>query len=206
MLLIGCTGGIGSGKSTLAAILRRRGAIVADAEHFARQALEPGREAVEEVVAHFGAGIVTEGGAIDRQALAAVVFADASARRALEAIVHPFVRNAIFAIFDANRETDHVVVLDAPLLVESGRRDRYGLDGVIVVDAPEDVALERLVALRQMDEADARARMRAQASRADRLARADFVVLNVGTLAELEEMADRAWAWISGLRAERDGR
>jgi dephospho-CoA kinase len=153
------------------------------------------------VVQRFGEDLTGAGGEIDRAALATVVFADAAARRDLEAIVHPAVGHVILARLGEEAATDHVVVLDVPLLVESGGRRRYPVDGVLVVDAPEDVAIDRLVRVRGMTEEEARARIASQANRAERLAAADFVILNTGTIEELAAMVEEAWRWMGSLRA-----
>jgi dephospho-CoA kinase len=194
MLVLGLTGGIGSGKSTVASLLARRGAVIVDADALAREAVAPGTPGLSEVVARFGAEVVGAGGALDRGALAGMVFTDASALADLNAIVHPWVRAAIaerLAALDGGT-FDGVVVLEIPLLVESGRS--YGASKVIVVDCPEEVALRRLVEERGMDEGDARRRMAAQVSRADRLAAADVVIDNSGSLADLERRVDEMWA------------
>jgi len=198
--VVGLTGGIGSGKSTVASLLARRGAVVVDADALARDAVAPGTPGLSEVVARFGAAVVGARGELDRGALAAVVFADAAALADLNAIVHPWVRAAIaerLAGLDGGA-FDGVVVLEIPLLVESGRS--YGASKVIVVDCPEDVALRRLVEERGMDEGDARRRMAAQVSRADRLAAADVVIDNSGSLAELERQVGEVWAGLVGDR------
>ncbi|MGO9581655.1 MAG: dephospho-CoA kinase [Acidimicrobiales bacterium] len=200
MIVVGLTGGIGSGKSTVAAMLAERGAVLIDADEVAREVVEPGRPAYAKVVERFGAGVVAPDGSLDRPALAAVVFDDPAALADLEAVVHPEVRAEIVARLAAEAGDDVVVVLDVPLLLETAGPDRYGLSGVLVVDAPEDVALERLVNLRHMDRSDAEARIANQASRSERVARADFVITNMGTLDELEEMVGRAWDWIERLR------
>jgi dephospho-CoA kinase len=200
MLVVGLTGGIGSGKSTVASLLARRGAVVVDADALARDAVAPGTPGLSEVVARFGAAVVGARGELDRGALAAVVFADAAALADLNAIVHPWVRAAIaerLAGLDGGA-FDGVVVLEIPLLVESGRS--YGASKVIVVDCPEDVALRRLVEERGMDEGDARRRMAAQVSRADRLAAADVVIDNSGSLADLERQVGEVWAGLVGDR------
>lgn len=198
MVAIGCTGGIGSGKSTVAALLERRGARVIDADAISHAVIAPGTPGRSAVVERFGAGILGPDGSIDRRALAALVFADQAALRDLEAIVHPLVSVALRQEL-ATAAPDDVVVCVLPLLAETDARMRYGLDGVLVVDAPEDLALERLVHDRQMDEADARSRIAAQADRFARIAVADYVILNVGTLEELDEMAEGAWRWIERL-------
>ena len=198
MVAIGCTGGTGSGKSTVAALLERRGARIVDADAISHAVIAPGTPGSSAVVERFGAGILDPDGSIDRRALAALVFADQAALRDLEAIVHPLVSVALRQEL-ATSAPDDVVVCVLPLLAETDARMRYGLDGVLVVDAPEDLALERLVHDRQMDEADARSRIAAQADRFARIAVADYVILNVGTLEELDEMAEGAWRWIERL-------
>jgi dephospho-CoA kinase len=205
MIVIGLTGGIGSGKSTVAAMLVERGAVLIDADEVAREVVEPGRPAYAKVVERFGAGVVTADGSLDRPALAAIVFADPEALAYLDAIVHPEVRAEVAARLSSESSSDQVVVLDIPLLVEDEDRDRYGLAGVLVVDAPLDLVLERLVNRRHMVRSDAEARIANQASRSERLAEADFVIMNMGTLDELEEMVRRAWVWIKRLQAESRG-
>jgi dephospho-CoA kinase len=201
MIVIGLTGGIGSGKSTVAELLVERGAVLIDADELAREVVEPGRPAYAKVVEHFGDDVVSPDASLDRSAIAAKVFDDPQALAELNAIVHPDVRAEI-ATRLASEENKDVVVVDIPLLIESGSSDPYGLAGVLVVDAPLDVVIERLVNRRQMSRADAEARLANQATRIERIARADFVIMNMGTLDELEEMVTRAWHWIEGLRAE----
>jgi dephospho-CoA kinase len=193
MLVVGLTGGIGSGKSTVAELLRARGATVIDADLLAREVVAPGTPGFRAVVARFGPGVVDPDGGLDRRALAGIVFADPGALADLNAIVHPAVRARIDDRLRELRTTAEagVVVLEIPLLVESGRS--YGAAAVIVVDCPEDVALRRLVVERGMDEGDARRRMAAQLSRPDRLAAADIVIDNSGSPAELSAEVDRMW-------------
>ena len=199
MTLIGCTGGIGSCKSTVCALLARKGAVIIDADALARRAIEPGGKAFGPVVERFTSAILDRDGAIDRGALAAIVFSSEGERRDLEALIHPVVRADIAERLAQLSDVEQVVVLDVALLVESGGRERYGLDGVLVVDAPEDLMIERLVAQRQMKPEEARRRIAAQAARAERLRAADFIILNIGTFAELEQMCERAWSWIETL-------
>jgi dephospho-CoA kinase len=199
VVAIGCTGGIGSGKSTVAGLLERRGARIVDADAIAHEATAPGTPGYDAVAARFGATILSPDGSIDRPALAALVFADSGARRDLEAIIHPLVDVEVRRELNA-AGAGAVVVCVLPLLVETGARDRYGLDGVLVVDAPEELVIARLVRDRHMDEAAARARIAAQANRFARIAHADYVILNVGTLDELDEMTEGAWRWIERLR------
>lgn len=192
MLVVGLTGGIGSGKSTVSAMLAAKGAVVVDTDLVAREVSGPGGEAHEALVARFGPAL-----AGDRRALAAVVFSDPEALGDLNAIVHPAVRNAVITRLAAIERSspDSVVVLDVPLLVETGV-DRYPVETVVVVDCPEDVAIERLVEHRGMTEADARRRIGAQATRAERLASADVVIDNGGPLTDLRRRVDAAFALV----------
>ena len=196
MLLVGLTGGIGSGKSTVSEALERRGAVVVDADRIVKELQQPGTEVFAEMVERFGDGIVGPDGQLDRPAVAAIVFSDAEALADLGAIVHPRVRDEMTRRLEELAATDQVVVLDVPLLVESGWE---GMSGVVVVDLDPDVAVSRLVEFRGFGESDARNRIANQASREDRLAKADVVVDNGGDLASLEAQVDRVWEWISGL-------
>lgn len=198
MLVIGLTGGIGSGKSTVSALLAEKGAVVVDADAIVRELQQPGTPVFAAMVDRFGEGIVAADGSLDRAAVADLVFDDPAALADLNAIVHPAVGAEIAARMAALGETDEVVVLDVPLLVESSRP--YPVAGLLVVDVDPEVAVERLVAQRGMREADVRARMARQASRDERLARADRVIDNSGTLDDLRAQVDDAWAWIEGLR------
>lgn len=196
MVVIGLTGGIGSGKSTVSALLAERGAVVVDADAIVRDLQRPGTDVFQAMVDRFGPGIVATDGTLDRAAVAAVVFADPAALADLNAIVHPAVGAEIARRLAAEAGTDHVVVLDVPLLVESGR---YEVAGLVVVDVDPEVAVRRLVERRGMSEADARARMARQAAREERLARADRVVDNSGTLDDLRRQVDDVWAWARSL-------
>lgn len=198
MLRCGLTGGIGSGKSTVAAGLVARGAALVDADAIARAVVEPGGPAYAPVVARFGSGVVGAGGRLDRAALAAVVFADASARADLDALTHPVIGERMLEAAAAAEAAGHrVLVLDVPLLDE-GSRERLALDVVVVVDTPVEVAVQRLVGQRGFAEGDARARVAAQMSRERRRALADRVVDNAGDRAALEGEIDRTWAWLVG--------
>src|SRR3954454_3979018 len=199
MLVVGLTGGIGSGKSTVAELLVQRGAVLIDADRIAREIVEPGGRAYQAVVDRFGPGVVAADGTIHGPALAAIVFHDEQARRDLNGITHPAVGAVMGERLAAEAATDHVVVLDIPLLAEGGR-DRYGLAGVLVVDTPVETAVARLVEQRQMDEADARARIAAPATREERRDIADVVIDNSGSLEDLEAEVDRAWTWIEDRR------
>ena len=192
MITIALTGGIGAGKSEVERLLADRGALVVDADALAREVVRPGTPGLAAVLAAFGPAVRAADGALDRAALASLVFTDEAARRRLEAIVHPLVRErAHAAVADAVTAGRDAVVYSVPLLVEAGLRADYDL--VVVVDAPDQVRLDRLVRLRGMSEPDALARMAAQASRADRLAAADLVVVNDGTPAQLAERVDAVW-------------
>lgn len=199
MLLIGLTGGIGSGKSTVSTALARHGAVVIDADAVVRELQSPGGAVLDAMVAHFGPGILHPDGTLDRQKVADLVFGDDEQLKALNAIVHPEVGAEIQRRMDAQADTDRVVVLDVPLLVES---KAYTTAGTIVVDTDPDIAVERLVAFRGFSEADARARMARQATREQRLEAADFVVRNDGTPDDLAPQIEACWAWIEGLLAE----
>lgn len=197
MLLIGLTGGIGSGKSTVSALLAARGALVVDADAIVREVQASGQPVFEAMVERFGPSIVAADGSLDRQAVADVVFADTAALADLNAIVHPVVGAEIARRLEQASRTDEVVILDVPLLVESGRDD---LAGLIVVDVDPDLAVARLVGHRGFTAADARARMAHQVAREDRRARADLVIDNSGTLSDLTRQVDAAWTWIGSLR------
>lgn len=201
MLVVGLTGGIGSGKSTVSELFARRGAVVVDADRIAREVAEPGGPAYEGIVERFGPGVVRDDGSLDRAALAAVVFGDDDARADLNRLVHPAVRAVMAERVLAEAGTDHVVVLDIPLLAEGGR-DAYGMVAVVVVDCPVEVAVRRLVEQRGMTEADAMARVAAQASREQRRAIADVVIDNSGPLEHLEAEVERAWEFLCGLQGQ----
>lgn len=196
MILVGLTGGIGSGKSTVSALLARRGAIIIDADAITREVQQPGSPLLLELAEAFGDQVLTSDGSLDRAAVAAIVFADPDALKTLNSIVHPAVGREMNARIVAERSTDHVVVLDIPLLTENPRE---GLQGRIVVDVPVETQLERLLAHRGFDEADARARIARQATREERLKSADFVVDNSGSPADLDAQIDRLWDWLTSL-------
>jgi dephospho-CoA kinase len=190
MLRVGLTGGIGAGKSEVSRRLAELGAVVVDADLLARQVVAPGTDGLADVVAAFGREVLAPDGALDRAALGARVFSDDDARRQLEAIIHPRVR-AQAAKLEAAAPDDAVVIHDIPLLVETGQADRF--DAVVVVDAADDIRMERLVRGRGMSPTDARARIAAQASRSERLAAADHVVSNDEGLSELDAAVEQLW-------------
>lgn len=184
MRMVGLTGGIGSGKSTVARLLEGWGAVVIDADRVAREIVEPGEPALAEIAARFGDHVVRPDGEMDRAAVAAIVFGDDDARRDLEAITHPRIgqrieqRLADVAATEAEDGRERVVVVDHPLLIESGAAAGYPV--VIVVTAPVEVRVHRLVEHRGMDADDARARIRAQTDDDTRLAAATHVIDNSG--------------------------
>jgi dephospho-CoA kinase len=190
VLSLGLTGGIGSGKSTVSGLLEEHGAVVVDADRIVRELQQPGEPVFDAMVEEFGPGIVATDGTLDRQAVADIVFGDADALKRLNAIVHPAVGAAMAERLAALAETDSVVILDIPLLVESGRDD---MAAVIVVDVDPELAVERLVEHRGFTEEDARARMARQVSREDRLAKADVVIDNSGDLDSLRAQVDDLW-------------
>ena len=197
MLVIGLTGGIGSGKSTVSALLAAKGAVVVDADAIVRDVQRPGTPVFAAMVERFGPGIVAADGTLDREAVADRVFGDPDALAALNAIVHPAVGAEIARRMQELATTDAVVVLDVPLMVES--RNAYPVAGLLVVDVDPEVALRRVVEQRGMREDDVRARMGRQATREQRLARADRVIDNSGTLDDLRAQVDAAWDWVTGL-------
>lgn len=190
MLSVGLTGGIGSGKSEVSRLLGEHGAVIVDADRIAREVVEPGTEGHAAVVAEFGEEILAPDGTLDRPRLGALVFGDPERLKALNAIVHPLV-GARSAELQRTAGEDAVVVHDVPLLVENGLGPQYDL--VVVVDASTETRLDRLVRLRGMTEADARARMAAQATREQRLAVADVVVDNDGSPEQLRERVAALW-------------
>jgi dephospho-CoA kinase len=199
VLAVGLTGGIGAGKSMVAELLVDRGATLIDADRVAREVVAPGGPAYRPLVERFGPSILADDGTLDRPTLAAVAFADPKALADLNAITHPAIGLEMIERRNALAHTDDVVVLAIPLLTPA-HRETVGLDAVVVVDCPTEVALERLVDLRGMNRADAEARVAAQISREDRLADADFVVDNSSTVEHLAEEADRLWGWLEERR------
>jgi dephospho-CoA kinase len=198
VLLLGLTGGIGSGKSTVSALLAEKGAVIIDADAITRELQRAGQPVFDEIVARFGPSVVGDDGELDRAGLGRVVFADEHARKDLEQIVHPAVGAEMIKRLQEEAETDHVVVYDVPLLVEAARR-AMSFAGVIVVDIDPEIAVQRVVEQRGMDEQDVRARIANQATRAERIAVADKVIDNSGTRDDLRRQVDEVWAWIQTL-------
>ena len=197
-VVVGLTGGIGSGKSTVADLLVARGAILVDADRIVREIQQPGGAAYDGIVERFGTGVLADDGTIDRPALAAVAFADEESRQALNALIHPHV-GRIMAERVATAPDDAIVVMDIPLLAERGERARDGFALVVVVDAPVDEAVRRLVAYRGFSEEDARARVAVQTTREQRRAIADVVIDNSGDIDGLERQVDALWGRLRAL-------
>lgn len=204
MLWVGLTGGIGAGKSAVAKLLAQRGAIIIDSDRLAREVIAPGTDGLAEVVAAFGTGVLGPDGGVDRAALAAAVFGENAARKRLEAIIHPRVRARTAELATA-APPDAIVVNDVPLLIEAGLAANYEL--VIVVLADEEIRIARVMRDRGMSEAEARARIAAQATDEQRRAAADIIIENNGTSADLAARIDEIWSelltrWGAGASAE----
>ncbi|WP_457205658.1 dephospho-CoA kinase [Nocardioides sp. P5_C9_2] len=191
---VGLTGGVASGKSTVSAILAELGAVVIDADALAREVVARGTPGLDAVVAEFGPALLTPEGDLDRPAMGRLVFGDESARKRLEAIIHPLVI-ARMAALEADAGEHDVVVHDIPLLAEGGRADTF--DAVVVVDAPRDLQVERMLSDRGWTREDAESRIAAQATREERRAIATHVIDNNGSL---EDLRDRVEAVLSELR------
>ncbi|MET1061620.1 MAG: dephospho-CoA kinase [Aeromicrobium sp.] len=202
MLRVGLTGGIGSGKSTVSAQLAGHGAVVIDYDQLARDAVAAGSRGLREIAERFGDGVISADGTLDRPALGAIVFADPGALRDLEAITHPAIHR-LAAERELAAGDEAIVVHDNPLLVEMGGAEHC--DVVVVVDVPEDVQVERLTTIRGMTEADARARIAAQASRTTRTGAADLVIDNTGPRDELVRIVGGLWDELVSRAAARPG-
>jgi dephospho-CoA kinase len=190
MLLIGLTGGIAAGKSTASNWLRAAGAQVIDADLIAREVVEPGSPGLAAIRDHFGPGVIKEDGSLDRAALGGIVFADEQARKALEQITHPLIGRRTEECIAA-APVDGITVYDMPLLVEGGLTARYHL--VMVVSAPQQIRVDRMVRDRGMTAEAARARMAAQATDQARRAAADIWLENDDSPRELEERLATVW-------------
>ena len=191
MLRVGLTGGIGAGKSEVSRRLAAHGAVIIDADLVAREVVEPGTEGLAEVAEAFGSEVLRPDGGLDRGGLGDLVFADPELRSKLNAIIHPRVTRRM-AELERSAGSGAIVVHDVPLIAENSRAGVY--DIVVVVDAPPKIQAERLVRRRGLTREQARARMAAQASREQRLAIADIVIDNSGSLAELDRQVGDLWA------------
>ena len=198
-LRIGLTGGIASGKSTVVAALREAGASIVDADRIARDVVEPGGAAYEDVVREFGPGIAGPGGAIDRKALAKRIFGDATARRRLNALTHPHVHRGMAeeAAHLAATPGVGVIIFDIPLLLDTTDGGDLGLDGIVVVFAPEDVQLGRVMLRDGLSLDEARRRLAAQVPLREKLVRADWVIDNGGSVEATRAQVVRLWQELS---------
>ncbi|HVL90123.1 MAG TPA: dephospho-CoA kinase [Actinomycetota bacterium] len=192
MLLVGLTGGIASGKSTVAAMLLERGAQLIDADEIAREIVEPGLPAWGKIVEHFGEQVLQADRRLDREVLAEIVFGDPAKRRLLNEITHPRIMDEMAQRIAALAGTDAIVVCDIPLLTETGRSSMFQI--VVVVEAPEEVRVERLMRTRGYTREQALERIRAQASSDDRRAVADVVIENDGDLDSLQAQVETLWS------------
>lgn len=190
-----------SGKSTVATLLAEQGAIIIDADALAREVVARGTAGLAAVVAEFGEEVLEEDGGLDRAAMGQLVFSDAGARKRLESIVHPLVFERIVELEEHSAE-GALVVHDIPLLTESGRGDTF--DAVIVVDAPPELQIQRMTRDRGWTPSDAQSRIRAQASREDRLAIATHVIENTGTREDLRRRVAEVFASVLSAGARTD--
>jgi len=192
MLKVGLTGNIAAGKSTVAEVWRSLGATVVDADELARRAVDPGTPAFSAIAAEWGDEVVEPDGGLDRAALRRIVFADPAARERLEQIVHPAVAGLREELYrEAEARGEPVIVADIPLLFEVGLVDEF--DVVVLVDAPEETRLARLVGDRGLDPSEAQKMIASQMSSALKRARADYVIENEGTLGEVRRRAREVW-------------
>jgi dephospho-CoA kinase len=204
MLRVGLTGGIGSGKSAVSALFVERGAALVDADVNARAVVAKGTPGLAAVVQQFGEDILRADGELDREALGRIVFADPDQLATLNAIVHPLVgEESARQIALAEASGAPVLIHDVPLLVENSLQDRY--DAVVVVAASPEAQVERLTRLRGMSRQDAEARIAAQASLADKLAAATYVISNDGPLEELPPQVDRVWRALLAAKEATEG-
>ncbi len=201
MLLVGLTGGIGAGKSTVAELLAGHGAVILDADRVAREVVEPDQPAFHALVEEFGPEIIGPDGRLDRAAVAAKAFATPEGKAALDAITHPAIQ-AEFGKRMTEAPADAIVVMDVPLLVESGTAAERGYEVVIVVEAPEHLRLDRLEG-RGLERPDAEARMRAQATDEQRRAVATHLIDNGADHESLTAQVDALW---SDLQARHDAK
>ena len=200
MYLIGLTGGIASGKSLVSARLAELGAVIVDADVLARQVVEPGTPALAAIAEHFGSAVIRDDGSLDRSALGAIVFADLHEREKLNGITHPAVWKRAKELFAA-AAPDAIVVYDVPLLVESAKGRQLDFDLIVVVNASTDTRLRRLMELRGMTREEAMHRLNSQAGDTERLAVADVVIENNGSVEETLEQVDALWASASARAA-----
>ncbi len=210
MLEFGLTGGIGSGKSTVSRLFADRGAIIIDADAIVHDLQRPGELVFDAMVAQWGSTIVREDGTLDRAAVASIVFSDQAELDRLNGMVHPAVADETTRLIESVDDPDAIVIHDIPLLVWPGgelltSRDHTAWAGIVVIDTPEAVAVERVTEARGMEREEVELRMAAQATREDRRSVADFIIDNSGDLDALEAEVDRCWQWMNE-RSSRNGR
>ncbi len=192
MKIVGLTGGIGAGKSTVARMLAAHGAVIVDSDEIAREVVAPGTPGLAEIVDAFGAGVLQQDGSLDRPGLGRIVFNDDAALRRLEQITHPRIQaESARLIAAAEAAGAPVLVHDIPLMVESGAQATF--ETVIVVEAPDDVRLERLAG-RGLPRDQALERMKAQATNEQRREAATYLIVNAGSTDELRARVDEVWA------------
>ena len=190
MRLIGLTGDIAAGKSTVSQMLEEKGAVIVDADRIAREVVEPGTPALRAIAERFGPSVIRPDGTLDRAALAAMVFADDVALKDLNAITHPAIAAEVARRVAEHAGSDRVVVFDIALMRD---KQQYGVELMVLVTAPEEERVRRMIGERGATEADARARIAAQAYLADRARHADVVIDNSGTRDDLARQVDALW-------------
>ncbi|CAN5822811.1 dephospho-CoA kinase [soil metagenome] len=204
MPVIGLAGGIASGKSTVGELLRKKGAMVIDADAVAHEIVEPGWPALADIRDRFGDDIITPDGWLDRAALGKLVFEDAHARRDLNQIMHPRIYEEIQERIRGQKR-ERIMVFEAALLAETYEQalEWLEIDAVVVVDASPELQFERLVNGRGMSEDEAYLRISSQAGREERNARASYVIRNTGTLLDLEREVDKMWSLLKDVDPDR---
>lgn len=200
MRVVGLTGGIASGVSLVAGIFRELGAIVIEADQVSRQVVEPGTDVYLKIVEVFGEGVLQPDGAIDRRRLGAIIFNNASSRRRLNAITHPGIRRRIVEEIEQIRTSspDAIAIIDVPLLLDTTGPESFDLDGVIVVSAPAQTQLDRLMARDGLPAEEAAKRLAAQRPVEEKAAEADWVIDNSGSVAETRRQVETLWRQLRG--------
>ncbi|NLA29425.1 MAG: dephospho-CoA kinase [Propionibacterium sp.] len=199
-LSVALTGGIASGKTVVTRLLSERGAIIIDSDLLSREVVEPGTRGLAEIVERFGAGVLAADGSLDRQALGEIIFVDDEARNDLNGIIHPEIRRRRAELI-ASAPEDAIVISVIPLLVEGGLKDDF--EGVIVIDVPREIQIDRLKARNGLDDGQAQARVAAQASRAERLAAATWIIENSGSYNQLRAQVEMVWDALAKKARER---
>lgn len=191
--LVGLTGGIGAGKSTVSKRLGELGAFIIDSDVIARTVVSPGSDGLQQVIENFGRDILASDGSLDRAKLASLVFADSARVQMLNSLLHPLIELEIKRLIASYGDDYEVIVVVIPLLFETNAKERYQIDKVIVVDLPEEIAIERVSQSRGLSVSQIRSRMANQLSRSERLALADYVVDNSSSTQDLELQVNKIW-------------